>query len=258
MGRRRDPFLGRRGGVLSSRTREGNFPSAVFVTERGGCLHYQARVEPDLRPGPTAVGLHAVGHKSVSRAEASGSAMGPAAAAASFANLYEEHLGFVWRTVRRLGIPPADVDDVVQDVFVIVHRKLPTFEGRAQVRTWILAILRRIVRDRRRSLAARLSTSVRQIGELPEGPGLDPERALEHAQAIRTLYGLLDTLDDDKRETFVLVELEAMSVPEVAEAIGVNINTVYARLRAARQHLTGALRRHRACEAALARGRKNQ
>jgi RNA polymerase sigma-70 factor (ECF subfamily) len=169
----------------------------------------------------------------------------------SFSEVYRLHFAFVWRSVRRLGIPHAEVDDVVQEIFVIVHRKLAGFEGRSQLRTWLFGVLRRVVRDQRRAIAARPT-----LARVPvtADSGASPEQVLERARALRTLYSLLDTLDDDKREVFVLVELESMTAPQVAEATGTNLNTVYARLRAARQQLAAALHRYRAREAGTAPG----
>jgi RNA polymerase sigma-70 factor, ECF subfamily len=70
----------------------------------------------------------------------------PCLAVPSFETVYEENLKFVWRAARRLGIDPGDTDDIVQEVFVVAHRKLPEFEGRAQVKTWLFKILVRVVR----------------------------------------------------------------------------------------------------------------
>ncbi|MFO0652938.1 MAG: sigma-70 family RNA polymerase sigma factor [Polyangiales bacterium] len=162
-----------------------------------------------------------------------------AAAPPSFAQIYEEHLDFVWRVARRLGVPEASIDDAVQDVFLVVHDRLASFEGRSSLRTWLYGIVRRVARDHRPSKRER---------PLEEAPEARCERSsahegLERAEAKRLLHALLDTLDDDKREVFVLAELEEMPMPEVAQAIGINVNTAHARLRAARHQLEDALAR---------------
>ncbi len=171
------------------------------------------------------------------------------AVAPSFAEVYEAHVDFVWRVARRLGVPEASLDDAVQDVFVVVHDRLAGFEGRSSLRTWIYGIVRRVARDHRPSARER-----------PLDEALDPpsEAAsahdrLERAEALRVLHALLDTLDDDKREVFVLSELEEMPMPDIAEAIGVNVNTAYARLRAARRDLDASLARMRARQGAAPR-----
>lgn len=152
--------------------------------------------------------------------------------------MYEVHFEFVFRSARRLGVDPSAVDDVVQETFVVAHRRLEEFEGRSSLRTWLFGILRRVVRDHRR-------TARRKSPELAQGDRVDlealrsreagPHERAEEAEAVRILYALLDALDEDKREVFVLAELEQMRVPEIAEAIDLNVNTVYTRLRAARR-----------------------
>jgi RNA polymerase sigma-70 factor (ECF subfamily) len=166
---------------------------------------------------------------------------------AGFAQVYDEHFAFVWRTVRRLGVPERSVDDAVQDVFVVVHRRLGSFEGRSSVKTWLYGIARRVAHDHRRRVGRKERGEALPDGLMdPSSPA--PDRELERAQAARVLYAILEALDDDKREVFVLAELEQMTVPEIAEATGVNLNTVYSRLRAARQAFEQAVARHRARE----------
>jgi RNA polymerase sigma-70 factor (ECF subfamily) len=165
-------------------------------------------------------------------------------AALSLERVYAEHAPFVWRTVRRLGVPAASVEDAVQDVFIVVHRRLAEFEGRSTVRTWLFGIVRRVVRDHRPSKRQE-PTDASALDAFP-GREDGPLVLAERAQAARVLLGLLDELDEDKREAFILVDLEEMSVPEAAEAISANTNTVYSRVRAARQELEQALGRARA------------
>jgi RNA polymerase sigma-70 factor, ECF subfamily len=164
---------------------------------------------------------------------------------ADFETVYEEHFAFVWRTVRRLGVPERSVDDAVQDVFVVVHRRLRSFEGRSSVRTWLYGIARRVAHDHRRRVGRK------ERGEaLPDGladpAAPSPDREVARLEAARLLYSILEGLDDEKREVFVLAELEQMTVPEIAEATGVNLNTVYSRLRAARQAFEAGVARVRA------------
>jgi RNA polymerase sigma-70 factor (ECF subfamily) len=139
---------------------------------------------------------------------------------------------------------------VVQEVFVIVHRRAAVFEGRSALRTWLFGITRRVVRDHFR-------TQRRKPADLVADPvvadphALDAEAQLGMRQAQALLRALLATLDDDKREVFVLAELEQLSMPEIAAALDLNVNTAYARLRAARAAFELALRRHRARERSL-------
>jgi len=171
---------------------------------------------------------------------------GTAASTSAFAEVYEAHFDFVWRSARRLGIAEESVDDVVQDVFVTAYRRLDSFEGRSELRTWLFGILRRVVKDRRRSRARK---PTQPLSVEPSAPSDEsPAREAEQAQARRMLHAILDTLDDEQREVFVLAELEQMSAPEIAEATGVNLNTVYSRLRAARLRFEREVGRVRARE----------
>jgi len=158
----------------------------------------------------------------------------------TFDRVYEECFDFVWRTVRRLGIVDAGVDDVVQDVFLVVHRRLADFEGRSSIKSWVFAITVHAVRDARRSLRrkpAQLGGTGRSSDELEtvaDGRTQGPYDALAQSEAVRRLHAILDAMTDERREVFVLAELEEMSVPDIADAVGANVNTVYSRLRAAR------------------------
>jgi RNA polymerase sigma-70 factor (ECF subfamily) len=165
---------------------------------------------------------------------------GKAGSTLSFAEVYEAHFDFVWRSARRLGVPEQTLDDVVQDVFVTVYRRLAEFEGRSQLKTWIFGILRHTVRDLRRS-ARRKPTEA--LADEPSDSRPSPHERAIHEESTRLLSRLLATLDEDQREVFVLAELEQMSAPEIASALDVNVNTVYSRLRTARQEFETALKR---------------
>jgi len=165
----------------------------------------------------------------------------------SFETLYEENLKFVWRAARRLGIDSGDTDDVVQEVFVVAHRRLPEFEGRAQVKTWLLKILVRVVhhyfRTQQRKPGHRPAHTLDNLDALRDHQTRGPAETVERRDAVRILDNLLARMDREKREVFVLAEIEELSSVEIAEILGVNINTIYSRLRAARQEFEQALRR---------------
>jgi len=164
------------------------------------------------------------------------------AAQPTFVEAYEAHFDFVWRSARRLGVPEASTDDVVQDVFVTVYRRLGEFEGRSQLRTWIFGILRHTVRDLRRSQRRK---PTEPLTHDPETHCDGPHEAAARREGTLLLHEVLLSLDDDQREVFVLAELEQMSAPEIGLALEVNVNTVYSRLRAARQSFEAALKRLR-------------
>jgi RNA polymerase sigma-70 factor (ECF subfamily) len=159
--------------------------------------------------------------------------------------VYERHFDFVWRTARRLGVESAQVDDVVQEVFMVVHRRAGEFEGRATLKTWLFGITRRVVANHFRTARRKPAEPYGQ-NEPHDSHGQNAESSLAAAEGNRVLHALLDELDADKREVFVLAELEEMTGPELAQALGLNLNTAYARLRAARAAFEQALVRHRA------------
>lgn len=153
-----------------------------------------------------------------------------AAAVPSFDEIYTAHVAFVWRTLRTFGVSDAHLEDAVQDVFVVVHRRLPEWEGRAQITTWLFAIARRVASTQRRKVG---NTRTEPMVDEPAG-GADTFAAMQRAQASATVLAILDTMDEDKRIVFALVELEQLSVPEVAKLLSINLNTAYSRLRLAR------------------------
>jgi RNA polymerase sigma-70 factor, ECF subfamily len=162
---------------------------------------------------------------------------------ADFAGLYQSQFGFVWRSLQRLGVNLAELDDAVQEVFVVVYRRLDSFEGRSSLRGWLFGIAVRVASQRRRTARRRPEQALPP--DLPASESSDPHEATENAQARRLVYALLEELDDDKRAVFVLAELEQMTAPEIAEILQLKLNTVYSRLRAARREFEAALLAHR-------------
>jgi RNA polymerase sigma-70 factor (ECF subfamily) len=164
-----------------------------------------------------------------------------------FDGIYDEHMDFVWRTARRLGVAEWAADDVVQQVFLTVHRRLATFEGRSSVRTWIFAILRRCVQEHRRLLRRRTPHLVGGGTHLdPDSlpaPAGDKERS--QAEAARIVERLLESLSDDERTIFVLAELEQLPMREIAEGLGLKLKTAYSRARTARIQFERAAARMR-------------
>lgn len=166
-------------------------------------------------------------------------------------DVYEAHFDFVWRTARRLGAHESQLDDVVQEVFLVVQRRLASFEGRSELKTWLFGITRRVVYTtlRRRAERREVVLGETQVEDLPDANAVSAETQLEANEDTRLLYELLSELDEDKRAVFVLSELEEMSGPEIAQALDLHLSNVYARVRVARQAFDAALRRHRAREA---------
>jgi RNA polymerase sigma-70 factor, ECF subfamily len=156
--------------------------------------------------------------------------------------LYAEHFDFVWRSLRRLGVPASSLDDAAQEVFLVVFRRASNFEGRSTLKTWLFGIAYNVARHAARS-------GLRREEPLPEhfpSAATNQEEAMSRAEAVRALYEVLDGLDAEKRAVFVMAELEEMTAPEISEISGIPLNTVYSRLRAARSDFDAALRRRRA------------
>jgi RNA polymerase sigma-70 factor (ECF subfamily) len=169
-------------------------------------------------------------------------------AAPSFEFVYREFFGFVWSCTRRLGIVENELDDVVQEIFLVIHARLHTLQHPESIKSWIYGIVRRTASTYHRAKRAKLANASAIDAEVaiqyPQPPS--PHELAEQSDQVRLLWELLDKLDPEKREVFVLNELDEMTVPEIALALDVPVNTVYSRLRVARQELEEAFTRHKA------------
>ena len=129
---------------------------------------------------------------------------------------------------------------------MVVHRRLAEFEGRSTLKTWLYGIALRVARAHRSRSKQPTESQTIDADQLRAPDSARPDQQAENAQAARVVDGLLRDLDDDQREVFVLAELEQLSVPEIAEALDVKLNTVYSRLRLGRAAFAEAAARHRA------------
>jgi RNA polymerase sigma-70 factor (ECF subfamily) len=166
----------------------------------------------------------------------------------SFRFVYDNYFDFVWTCTRRLGVPMNAVDDVVQEIFIVVHGRLHTLEQPASLRSWLYGVIRRTVSTYHR---ARNAQTAREHSEptLDASPSPMQPSPLDLAvlsDELKLLWRLLGELDARKREVFILAELEEMTMPEIAEAIEIPLNTAYSRLRAARHEFSAAFLRYRA------------
>ena len=156
--------------------------------------------------------------------------------------LFEAQAGFVLRLLRRMGVAEADLDDALQEVFVVVHRRLEQYDGTCKVETWMFGITRRVASEfRRRPHVRREATMSEPPETVAEAAG--PQEQAEQAELRRLLAAALDRLDDDKRSVFVLYELEGMTMNDVAQAVECPLQTAYSRLHAARDIVRRALER---------------
>jgi RNA polymerase sigma-70 factor (ECF subfamily) len=156
----------------------------------------------------------------------------------TFEDVYEAQFDFVWRSLLLLGVDASAVEDAVQEVFSVVSRQLERFEGRSSLRTWLFAILQRVAANQRRSTRRKL----RPLEPIDEGAICSlptPQARAEAAQSIDRVQRFCDGLDPERRAVFVLALLEELPAPEVSEALGIPVNTVYSRVR----HLREGLRR---------------
>jgi RNA polymerase sigma-70 factor (ECF subfamily) len=156
--------------------------------------------------------------------------------AVPFKELFDEHAAFVWRVLRRHGVPARELEDACQEVFLVVFRRLPEFEGRSSIRTWIYGIAVRVaIALRRRAFMRRELLRT----EPPEAFTTDgPGEIYAQREAQRLLDAALGELPRPKREVFVLYELEGMTIAETAAALGVAENTALYRLYGARKEIS--------------------
>lgn len=148
--------------------------------------------------------------------------------------LFHQHLDFVWRIARTAGLPPDDADDVAQEVFLVVHRRLHTFQAGRSMRAWLWGITRNVALQH---LRAHTRREHYQSAAPPPPPIRDPDVSYELRQAAELMQQFLDRLDVDKCIVFMLADVEGLTAAEIADALAIPIGTVFSRLRAARLKL---------------------
>jgi RNA polymerase sigma-70 factor (ECF subfamily) len=153
----------------------------------------------------------------------------------TFDELYDRHFDYVWSTLRRLGVPAADLADVTQEVFMVVHRRLPEFEARAKLTTWLFRICLHAARDRARRAHVRREVADGKTLELTTSPADGAERLLERRDDVLLFDAVLDGMSLDQRTVFVMFELSDMTGEEISELLDIPLGTVFSRLRLARE-----------------------
>jgi RNA polymerase sigma-70 factor, ECF subfamily len=156
----------------------------------------------------------------------------------SIEEMFSAHVHFVWRTLAGHGVAAADVEDATQEVFLVAHRRMDDWDHqRASARTWLYSIAVRVAANHRRS-----RRNV-EPGQPQDEPAFhtDPVASVDRQRLLARVGRVLAAMERDRREVFVLFELEDFSMKEVAEAVGCPLQTAYARLYAARRDLSGAL-----------------
>lgn len=166
------------------------------------------------------------------------------------AEVYAAHGDFVWASLQRMGVRPHDLDDMLQEVFVIVHQRLHTFDHSSKLTTWLYGVCLRAASDyRRRAWRRREHVGDTAVEEPPGGTTVSPEDDALGREAKARLEVILDEIDVEKRAVFVMFEIEELGCDEIAALVGVPVGTVHSRLFAARKQFEKALARHKARDA---------
>ena len=164
-------------------------------------------------------------------------------AAQRYAEIFRSHYGRVVRWLSVLGVAPAEVDDVAQEVFIIAHRKLDQLRPDASAAGWLMAIARRVGATHRRGYER---ARAREKHAAPPSEAPSPEAAAMHNRAAQVLHEFLATLPEEQRLVFVLYEIDGDNASEIAEALEISSNTVHSRIRLIRQKLARVVAREQA------------
>jgi RNA polymerase sigma-70 factor (ECF subfamily) len=155
--------------------------------------------------------------------------------------VFEEHGAFVCRSLRYRGVREADLDDALQEVFLVVYQRLDDYQEKGRARAWLYSICTRVAHAQRRKLGRRRET--------PSQEGLEQVAAptqLEHVadrEALALGHQLLAQLPPQQREVFLLYEVEDMPMAEIAQALGCPLQTAYSRLHKARARVLAEVER---------------
>jgi len=167
----------------------------------------------------------------------------------SAAEVHAAHAEFVWRSLARLGVKDADLPDMLQEVFLVVHRRAHAFDGSSKLTSWLFGICLRVAAAYRRRAHRRYERPLEPAHIPAADEAGSPEAMLQGRQARERLDALLDAMPLDKRAVFVMFEIDGMGCAEIAHELGVPVGTVHSRLHAARAVFAKALARARAIEA---------
>jgi RNA polymerase sigma-70 factor (ECF subfamily) len=165
-------------------------------------------------------------------------------------SIYASHRNFVWLTLQRMGVRRPDLEDVFQDVFMIVHRRLDSYRRDAKLSAWLYGIcLRSVARHRRRAFRRRERPDGVELGDQKAGPYAwhaatrGPDEPLQEAERRARLDRLLGALDADHRAVVVMYEIEELGCAQIAALTGIPVGTIHSRLHHARRKLAAAARR---------------
>ena len=153
--------------------------------------------------------------------------------------VFARELDYLYWSLQRLGARPVDIEDLLQDIFAILHKSWPNLDTTRPMRPWLLAVAFRVVQTYRRRRAR--ETPIDGLDPADEVP--DPEAALHSQQSVELLRAALQSVPDTRRTVLTLHELEGLEVSVIARRLGLTRFGVYSRLRKGRKELATAVRR---------------
>lgn len=158
--------------------------------------------------------------------------------------LHDEYADFVWRSLQRLGVDLGSLEDALQDVFMVVHRRLDSYDGTAKMSTWLFGICLRVASAyRKRAYLKHELASLEDNDQKDEAPRADPEQNALRREAEQRLEQGLSAMALERRAVFVMFEIEGMPTNAIAEILGIPKGTVHSRLHKAREEFAAALSR---------------
>ncbi len=169
----------------------------------------------------------------------------------AFTALFEQHKGIVTRIAFRMLGPSADLDDIVQEVFLQVYRSLPSFRGQSKFTTWLHRVSVNVVLMSRRRAKSRPSYVQEEAGRHEPARGLGPDREVARGRRVEAFQRLLEKISEKKRTVFILHEIEGMSPADIAATVECPVLTVRTRLFYARREIAQLMRTEPSLEALL-------
>lgn len=157
-----------------------------------------------------------------------------------------EHGRFVWITLQRFGVRGTDLEDVTQEVFLVVHQRVHTWDGSSRITSWLYGVCLKVAAAHRRRAYVRREVATAEHADVTDDAAVSPEQSAARRQAKARLDEILDEMPLERRAVFVMFEVDAMSCEEIAATTGAPLGTVYSRLRTARQDFEQGLRRMQA------------
>ena len=166
------------------------------------------------------------------------------AKAPTLTEIHDSHADFVWRSLQRLGVPQADLEDALQEVFLVVHKRLKSFDHSSRITTWLFGIALRVAAAQRRRAHRRYEQASDAVFEATDASlAANPERGALLRERVSQFEWVLDKLGLERRAVFVMYEVEGISAVDIADMLELPVGTVYSRLSTARAEFSAAVQR---------------